>query len=111
MQRPRLSCSAPGHSSWFVDRGPHVRRAPDMQDSTPDGNVLGDLALGALAGCIATVPMTCVMEALHRRLPQEERYPLPPRQIAMRVAEEVGVKEHPFEGERLGVTLLAHFGM
>lgn len=82
-----------------------------MQNSAPDRNVLDDLALGALAGCIATVPMTWAMEAMHRRLPQEERYPLPPRQIAMRVAEDVGVKEHLDQGERLGVTLLAHFGM
>jgi hypothetical protein len=34
------------------------------------------------------------MEAMHRRLPRRERYPPPPRQLALRVAEEAGVKEH-----------------
>src|SRR5436190_11024239 len=82
-----------------------------MHDATPDGTILGDLALGAAAGCVATLPMTWAMEAMRRRLPPQERYPLPPRQIAMRAAEEAGVQEHLDEGERLGVTLLAHFGM
>jgi len=51
------------------------------------------------------------MEAMHGRLPERERYPLPPRQITMRLAEEAGIQEHLDEGERLGLTLLAHFGM
>jgi hypothetical protein len=36
--------------------------------------------------------MTSAMEAMHRGPPERERYPLPPRRIAMRVAEEAGVK-------------------
>ena len=67
--------------------------------------------LGSVAGCVATVPMTWAMDAMHRQLPPEERYPLPPRQVTMRVAEETGVKEDLDEEERLGLTLLAHFGM
>ncbi len=70
-----------------------------------------DALLGSIAGCLATVPMTWAMDLLHRRLPPEERYPLPPRQVAMRVAEEAGVKEDLDEGERFGLTLLSHFGM
>jgi hypothetical protein len=64
---------------------------------------------GALAGFAATVPMTVAMELMHRYLPQEERYPLPPREITMEVAEEAGVKEELDEKERLGLTLAAHF--
>ena len=82
-----------------------------MPGTSQDGTVLGDMVLGAVAGCIATVPMTWAMEAMHRRLPRRERYPLPPRQITMRVAEEAGVKEQLDEDDRFGLTLLAHFGM
>jgi len=40
---------------------------------------------GALAGFAATALMTSAMWRLHRRLPEEERYPLPPREITDRV--------------------------
>ena len=42
----------------------------------------GRLLLGAIAGFVATLPMTAVMRRLHRALPDRERYPLPPREIA-----------------------------
>jgi uncharacterized membrane protein YagU involved in acid resistance len=81
-----------------------------VREST-NGGAAGDALLGALAGCVATVPMTLAMEAMHRQLPEKERYPLPPREIAMNLAEEAQVKEYLDEGERLGLTLAAHFGM
>lgn len=65
---------------------------------------------GALSGFIATAPMTISMIAMHRRLPKRERYPLPPRQITMRVAEQAGVPtERLDEPERKGLSLAAHF--
>lgn len=42
---------------------------------------LDRMALGALAGIAATLPMTVAMRKLHARLPVSERYPLPPREI------------------------------
>jgi uncharacterized membrane protein YagU involved in acid resistance len=42
------------------------------------------LAQGAMAGLIATVPMTVVMLAWHRHLPATQRYHLPPRIITDR---------------------------
>jgi uncharacterized membrane protein YagU involved in acid resistance len=36
---------------------------------------------GAIAGFVATAPMTSVMRRLHQRLDKEKRYPLPPREI------------------------------
>ncbi|AZO82047.1 MULTISPECIES: hypothetical protein [unclassified Bosea (in: a-proteobacteria)] len=42
----------------------------------------GRIVLGALAGLVATLPMTIAMRRLHRVLPDHERYPLPPREIA-----------------------------
>jgi hypothetical protein len=82
-----------------------------MHEERQGGGVLAELALGAAAGCLATVPMTWAMEVLHRRLPREERYPLPPRQITMRLVEEAGGEDQPDEPERRDLTLLAHFGM
>jgi putative membrane protein len=72
---------------------------------------MNEVLAGSVSGCVATVPMTWAMAAMHRQLPRRERYPLPPRQVTMRVAEEAGVKEELDEGERLGLALLAHFGM
>jgi hypothetical protein len=39
------------------------------------------LLFGAIAGFVATAAMTAAMTRLHRRLPEDERYPLPPREI------------------------------
>ncbi|HSL23329.1 MAG TPA: DUF1440 domain-containing protein [Vicinamibacterales bacterium] len=81
---------------------------------------------GATAGLVATAPMTAAMTLLHRMLPHEERYPLPPRQIVDNAAlqssaEEItpGQAHHPGErhtglepardDERAGVALAAHF--
>ena len=68
------------------------------------------LLAGALAGLAATVPMTIAMEAMHRRLPRRQRYPLPPRKVTMRAAGAAGVRHKLDESERLGLTLAAHFG-
>jgi hypothetical protein len=43
------------------------------------------LLYGGIAGFVATLAMTSVMARLHRRLPEKERYPLPPREITERV--------------------------
>jgi hypothetical protein len=43
------------------------------------------LLYGGIAGVAATLAMTSVMSRLHRRLPEAERYPLPPREITERV--------------------------
>lgn len=58
---------------------------------------------GAIAGFCATMAMTMAMRALERRLDQQERYPLPPREITEEVTDA--------EGERAAdQTILAHFG-
>lgn len=68
------------------------------------------IVTGALAGFAATVPMTALMEVLHRQLPGHERYPLPPGEITSKVAEEAGVDQHLDQPRHLAVTLAAHFG-
>lgn len=69
---------------------------------------------GATAGFIATVPMTAAMELMHRFLPEEERYPLPPRQIVDSALEKVqahapGASEAAGMADRADLSLAAHF--
>ncbi|HVL76198.1 MAG TPA: hypothetical protein VM406_09290 [Noviherbaspirillum sp.] len=64
---------------------------------------------GALAGAVATIPMTIVMSGLFRRLPREQQYPLPPVLITSRVARH-GDGEPALQGGRLtAAALAAHF--
>jgi hypothetical protein len=64
-----------------------------MRGSNPN------LLAGAIAGLVATGPMTAVMRALWEKLPEGERYPAPPREIIDRTT-----------GGAQTATLLAHFG-
>ena len=67
------------------------------------------ILLGALAGLAATGPMTLAMKLMHERLPREEQYPLPPRQVTEGLAEKAGVNEHLDEEEREAATWASHF--
>jgi hypothetical protein len=67
------------------------------------------ILLGALAGLAATGPMTLAMKLMHERLPREERYPLPPRQVTEGLAEKAGVNEDLDEEEREAATWASHF--
>jgi hypothetical protein len=69
-----------------------------------------DLMAGAAAGLVATVPMTLAMDAMHRRLPRRQRYPLPPRIIEQRLTRAAGVEPELDEPDHVGLTLAAHFG-
>jgi hypothetical protein len=72
--------------------------------------MLAQVIKGALSGCLATAPMTAVMETAFRQLPRREQYPLPPRLITMRVADKVGIRSELDEEERTSLTLASHFG-
>lgn len=50
---------------------------------------------GAVAGCLATIPMTIFMRSAHRQLPEGEKYPLPPEQISTKAARQVGLEARP----------------
>lgn len=61
---------------------------PSRQRLGPARSALATrLAIGGLAGFAATMAMTSVMARLHRRLPERERYPLPPREVTERVVD------------------------
>jgi uncharacterized membrane protein YagU involved in acid resistance len=53
--------------------------------------------------------MTAAMILWHRRLPASERYPLPPREITMKLARKTGVAEKMSTETRSAATMLAHF--
>ena len=65
------------------------------------------LLIGGIAGFVGTMAMTAAMRRLHRRLPEQERYPLTPREIIDSGAEQVGVT---LPGEiAKDVTTASHF--
>lgn len=64
---------------------------------------------GALAGLVATAPMTWAMNRMHRRLPERERYPLPPRLITERVAASAGVADDMTERQHKALALASHY--
>jgi putative membrane protein len=66
---------------------------------------------GALAGLAATVPMTIAMDAMHDRLPAHERYPLPPAEIAERVAGEPVGGGALGQGQGAAAALALHFAV
>ena len=65
------------------------------------------LVIGAIAGFVGTMAMTSAMQRLHKRLPEEERYPLTPREIVDSTADAAGVKL-PNEAAK-DITTAAHF--
>ena len=67
------------------------------------------VVIAAIAGLVGTALMTAAMEMLWRRLPRDERYPLPPREIIERTLPDP-VRPYAGEAPRRGLTLLAHFG-
>ena len=60
------------------------------------------LLIGGIAGFVATMAMTSAMRRLHRKLPPEERYPLPPREI-------VDAAVGPHADHAPDITITAHF--
>ena len=74
-----------------------------MADADPEELGLGTrLAIGAIAGFVATMAMTAAMRRLHRQLPANERYPLTPREITDSMLE-------PPSALSPDLTLAAHF--
>jgi putative membrane protein len=65
---------------------------------------------GALAGMIATLPMTLFMLLMARVLPKWQHYDLPPEALTDELAERAGVKEHLEKPERVVAALIAHMG-
>lgn len=69
---------------------------------------LGRIGMGAVAGALATVPMTLWMEAAHRLLP-DAREPLPPDQITNRAEAAVDIDDDLGDSQHRVATLASHF--
>jgi uncharacterized membrane protein YagU involved in acid resistance len=73
-------------------------------------NALQRIVLGLIGGTVATGPMTVAMILLHRRLPPQEQYPLPPREITMKLARQSGLDDQLDASARSAATIASHFG-
>ena len=67
------------------------------------------LIVGGLAGLAATVPMTMAMTRIHRRLPWQQRYALPPRIITDRISDRAPVPATLLPSKGPERALAAHF--
>ena len=68
-----------------------------------------DALSGALAGLLATAPMSGLILVWHRQFPRQEQYPLPPKQIVTTVARRAGWSEQLTEPLRNVIAIVAHF--
>ena len=68
------------------------------------------LLLGFICGVAATGPMSAIMVAIHRRLPERERYPLPPREITSKAIDKLVGKNATDPAVDSALTWVAHFG-
>jgi uncharacterized membrane protein YagU involved in acid resistance len=68
-----------------------------------------EILLGAAAGVIATIPMTYVMEELHRVMPREHDGPLPPREVTEGLYEHFTDAEEAEEEDLQRLTFLLHY--
>ncbi|MBE3560971.1 MAG: DUF1440 domain-containing protein [Ktedonobacteraceae bacterium] len=64
---------------------------------------------GALAGFIATAPMTVFMLATQRFLPHGQRYTLPPEVITSDLARRLHMRHHLTKRQLLAASLASHF--
>src|SRR5690242_10368379 len=68
-----------------------------------------NLMTGAVAGFVATAPMTLSMEAMRKVLPPHQKYPLPPKQITTEVAHLTGIKMPSPVSKWDPLTMASHF--
>jgi putative membrane protein len=71
---------------------------------------MNNIVAGAVAGFVATIPMSAAMAVMHALLPKREQYPLPPKEIITSIAEKAGADDDLGEPERSALSLSAHFG-
>ena len=71
---------------------------------------MNNMLTGAVAGTVATVPMTIFWEAMHDRMPGEPPRPLPPREVAEALVVKAGVSRQFSETEMEWLSMALHFG-
>jgi uncharacterized membrane protein YagU involved in acid resistance len=78
-----------------------------MDEETPE--LRRPMLMGAIAGLAATAPMTAAMLYLHRRLPLQERQPLPQRGIIDNLTRRFHQEERLTESEEMALSFASHF--
>jgi|SRR5690554_4847492 len=68
------------------------------------------IAAGAVAGCLATLPMTQAMDFMYRKLPPDQRFPLPPHGITTNLLRKLGREQAWSPDEIRRLSLVLHFG-
>src|SRR5215471_6507464 len=66
--------------------------------------------IGSVAGIIATIPMTLFMLLMQQLLPKWQKYDLPPERITTELTKRAEEGKHMNNPQRVGTTLIAHFG-
>ena len=84
----------------------HMNWMESELTGSADGRTVAE---GALAGFIATLPMSIVMLTWHKLLPHSERYPLPPEQITQRLADRFGAERASRGPLRDILSVIGHF--
>ena len=73
-------------------------------------STLEGVIIGGVSGFIATLPMTLAMKSLHKQLPPDQQYPLPPRLITENIAQRAGMDQVvEKEEDAKSLTLANHF--
>jgi uncharacterized membrane protein YagU involved in acid resistance len=65
---------------------------------------------GAVAGFVATAPMSAVMWIWHRRLPWNQQDPLPPKQITVNALDAANLDDDLSPAQIAALAALNHFG-
>ncbi|MGE3314459.1 MAG: hypothetical protein AB7O26_05030 [Planctomycetaceae bacterium] len=73
-------------------------------------NHAAELAIGALSGAAATLPMTAAMLVIRRFLPQKERGALEPHRVTSNVLQRLHLADRNSAESQTAATTLAHFG-
>ena len=68
------------------------------------------IGIGSVAGLVATIPMTLFMLLMQQLLPKWQKYALPPERITTELAKRAKVGKHMNKPQRVGATLIMHFG-
>jgi hypothetical protein len=79
----------------------------------PKHNLIKDILIGSASGTAATIPMTAAMELLRYATLRSKAGTFPPRQVALGMIEQAGLKKalRPFgEPGLIAITTATHFG-
>jgi len=91
---------------FHSDTGEYSDTRPSPGGSA--GSVLLPILGGAVAGAVATGPMTLFMMAAQRFLPLHQRHALPPKAITMDLLDRVNLKHRMNRKQRRRATWVAH---